>query len=56
MASVLIGMGSNLGDRQGWLRHALKRLDQDAETRGAGVSPLFETDPVGGPAGQGSGL
>jgi len=54
MASVLIGMGSNLGDRQGWLRHALKRLDQDAQTRVAGVSPLFETDPVGGPAGQGA--
>ena len=54
MASVLIGMGSNLGDRQGWIRLALARLAQDTQTDVVCVSPLFETDPVGGPAGQGA--
>jgi 2-amino-4-hydroxy-6-hydroxymethyldihydropteridine diphosphokinase len=48
---VFLGLGSNLGDRVGYLAGALdglRRLDPDLE-----CSPVYETAPVGGPAGQG---
>ena len=48
---AFIGLGSNLGDRRAFLAAAVDGL------RGGGdvvaVSPLYETEPVGGPAGQG---
>ncbi len=45
---VLVALGSNLGDRLSWLRFARRRLSgADTEIRAA--SPVFETDPVGGP-------
>lgn len=46
-----LGLGSNLGDREAHLREAvasLVPLDEAVE-----VSPLYETEPVGGPPGQG---
>jgi 2-amino-4-hydroxy-6-hydroxymethyldihydropteridine diphosphokinase len=45
MATAYIGLGSNLGDRMATLRMAIQRL----ETLGriAGVSSLYETEPVG---------
>ena len=48
MATVYLGLGSNLGDRAGNIRDAVRRLGA------AGVSPvrlsaIIETDPVGGP-------
>lgn len=43
-----LGLGSNLGDRWAHLRGALSGLDEVT-----GVSPVYETEPVGGPAGQG---
>jgi 2-amino-4-hydroxy-6-hydroxymethyldihydropteridine diphosphokinase len=45
MATAYIGLGSNLGDRKTMLRTAIQRL----ETLGriAGVSSLYETEPVG---------
>jgi 2-amino-4-hydroxy-6-hydroxymethyldihydropteridine diphosphokinase len=44
-----LGLGSNLGDRGQHLRDALASL----ETVGlVAVSPVYETEPVGGPAGQ----
>ena len=51
-ASAWIALGSNLGDRQTTLAQALDALG----AAGFGVervSTLRETDPVGGPAGQG---
>jgi 2-amino-4-hydroxy-6-hydroxymethyldihydropteridine diphosphokinase len=47
-----VALGSNLGDRRGHLDHALARLSH----LGAVVdgSPLYDTDPVGGPEGQGA--
>jgi 2-amino-4-hydroxy-6-hydroxymethyldihydropteridine diphosphokinase len=46
-----LGLGSNLGDRWAHLRTALAGLAElDA---GVVVSPVYETAPVGGPAGQG---
>lgn len=44
---VFVGLGSNLGDRAGFLRAAVKALPDVVA-----VSPVYETDPVG-PPGQG---
>jgi 2-amino-4-hydroxy-6-hydroxymethyldihydropteridine diphosphokinase len=43
-----LGLGSNLGDRQAHLRAAVAALPDVVA-----VSPVYETDPVGGPPGQG---
>ena len=42
-----LGLGSNLGDRGEHLRRAVAALPDVVA-----VSPVYETDPVGGPAGQ----
>lgn len=47
VARAFIGIGSNLGDRWAHLRSAVEGLPDVV-----GVSPVYETDPVGGPAGQ----
>ena len=46
---AFLGLGSNLGDRRSYLGGAVARLPDVAA-----VSPLYETDPVGGPPGQGA--
>lgn len=43
-----LGLGSNLGDRWAHLRAAVAALPDVVA-----VSPVYETDPVGGPPGQG---
>jgi 2-amino-4-hydroxy-6-hydroxymethyldihydropteridine diphosphokinase len=43
-----LGLGSNLGDRRDHLRAAVAALPDVVA-----VSPVYETDPVGGPPGQG---
>jgi 2-amino-4-hydroxy-6-hydroxymethyldihydropteridine diphosphokinase len=45
---VLLGLGSNLGERRRLLKEAV-----DSLPRVTAVSGLYETDPVGGPSGQG---
>ncbi len=50
---ALIGLGSNLGDRQAILDGAVERLYQMPGLVGLSVSSYHETKPVGGPAGQG---
>ena len=45
-----LGLGSNLGDREGHLRRAI----ETPGTSVVAVSPTYETDPVGGPGGQGA--
>ena len=47
---AFIGLGSNLGDRRAHLRAAVDQLRAANEV--AAVSPLYETEPVGGPPGQ----
>jgi len=42
-----VGLGSNLGDREGTLRAALDTLAADPAVEVAAVSTLVETDPVG---------
>lgn len=53
MADAYIALGSNLGDREAFIRDALARLASDPSVRVAQVSSLVETEPVGGPPGQG---
>lgn len=45
MAEVWLGLGSNLGDKAGYLRAALERIGEFAEVRR--VSSFYETEPVG---------
>lgn len=46
---VYLALGSNLGDRAAHLQRAVADLDGVV-----GVSPVYETEPVGGPGGQGA--
>jgi 2-amino-4-hydroxy-6-hydroxymethyldihydropteridine diphosphokinase len=43
-------LGSNLGDRRALLRAAVTTLEAQGDV--TAVSPLYETEPVGGPEGQ----
>ena len=47
MARAYVGIGANLGDREGTIRAALTRLDATPAITVAAVSTLRETDPVG---------
>jgi 2-amino-4-hydroxy-6-hydroxymethyldihydropteridine diphosphokinase len=47
---AFIGLGSNLGDRRAHLRAAVEQLRTAGDV--VTVSPLYETEPVGGPPGQ----
>jgi len=47
MIYAYVGLGSNLGDRQGTLRAAVGRLRHLPETEVLRVSTLRDTDPVG---------
>ncbi|MEW5784334.1 MAG: 2-amino-4-hydroxy-6-hydroxymethyldihydropteridine diphosphokinase [Bacillota bacterium] len=49
MAVAYISLGSNQGDRLFYLRSALDLLNQEWALSVTAVSPLYETDPVGGP-------
>ena len=46
-----LALGSNLGDRRGHLESAVRGLGEAAQV--VAVSTFHETDPVGGPEGQG---
>jgi 2-amino-4-hydroxy-6-hydroxymethyldihydropteridine diphosphokinase len=46
---AFLALGSNLGDRRGYIAAAIRRLPDVV-----GVSNLYETDPVGGAPGQGA--
>jgi 2-amino-4-hydroxy-6-hydroxymethyldihydropteridine diphosphokinase len=46
---AFLSLGSNLGDRREYLRAAVHRFPDVIA-----VSPVYETDPVGGPPGQGA--
>jgi 2-amino-4-hydroxy-6-hydroxymethyldihydropteridine diphosphokinase len=47
---AFIGLGSNLGDRRAHLNAAVDQLRTAGDV--TAVSPLYETEPVGGPEGQ----
>ncbi|MCZ8523673.1 MULTISPECIES: 2-amino-4-hydroxy-6-hydroxymethyldihydropteridine diphosphokinase [Paenibacillus] len=46
-AVAYIGLGSNLGDREQYLREALRMLEGHPEIRILGWSSFYETEPVG---------
>jgi 2-amino-4-hydroxy-6-hydroxymethyldihydropteridine diphosphokinase len=46
---AFLALGSNIGDRRSYLQRAVDRLPDVVA-----VSHLYETDPVGGPPGQGA--
>jgi 2-amino-4-hydroxy-6-hydroxymethyldihydropteridine diphosphokinase len=48
-AAVVIALGSNLGDRLAHLQAAVDLLAATAGIRVTAVSPVYQTDPVGGP-------
>src|SRR5688572_16504734 len=53
MTRAWIALGSNVGDRRAHLERALAGLARTPSTRVVRSSSWIETDPVGGPAGQG---
>ena len=52
MANCLIGLGSNLGDRQQMLYRSLRLLDEHPDVKIHHFSSMHASRPVGGPAGQ----
>lgn len=48
-ATAIVALGSNLGDRAGYLRGAVARFGTEVVAQ----SRVFETAPIGGPDGQG---
>lgn len=53
MANCLVSTGSNLSDRGETIRRAVQEILDTPGFEGVIASTLLETDPVGGPAGQG---
>ncbi len=49
MTLACIGIGSNVGDREGFCRKAVKALGAHPDVDIDAVSSLYETDPIGGP-------
>jgi 2-amino-4-hydroxy-6-hydroxymethyldihydropteridine diphosphokinase len=51
-SGIFIALGSNLGDRAGHIRSALRELEQSGDVHVLRCSSLHETAPAGGPPGQ----
>jgi dihydroneopterin aldolase/2-amino-4-hydroxy-6-hydroxymethyldihydropteridine diphosphokinase len=51
---AIIALGSNLGDREGFLRRAIRELGGMVSGSVVAMSDVYETEPVGGPDGQGA--
>lgn len=51
--TAYIGFGSNLGDRQALIHSAAERIQAAPLVWELHLSALYESDPVGGPPGQG---
>lgn len=47
MNEVYISLGSNMGDKEETLRHAVQLLQQHEEIKVVKLSSIYETDPVG---------
>jgi 2-amino-4-hydroxy-6-hydroxymethyldihydropteridine diphosphokinase len=52
MATALLGLGSNVGNREETLRSALAAIDALPDVRVRRASEFYKTRPLGGPAGQ----
>lgn len=53
MHKVYLGIGSNLGDRRLNIDKAISKLSASKDIKVKKVSSIYETEPVGGPVGQG---
>lgn len=49
MTVAYVGLGSNVGDRLGFLRDAIAALDAEPGVQVRRCSPVYETDPIGPP-------
>ncbi|MCK4463519.1 MAG: 2-amino-4-hydroxy-6-hydroxymethyldihydropteridine diphosphokinase [Candidatus Omnitrophica bacterium] len=49
MVTSYIGIGSNLGDRQGNINKAISYLKDSDKIEVKKVSSIYETEPIGGP-------
>ncbi|KUK08535.1 MAG: 7, 8-dihydro-6-hydroxymethylpterin-pyrophosphokinase, partial [Caldanaerobacter subterraneus] len=47
MTEVYLSLGSNLGDREKYLKEAVKRLKSNKNIVLKKLSPIYETKPVG---------
>lgn len=47
MATAFLSLGSNLGDRLGNLRRAVDKIEESGRIEAKGISPVYETEPVG---------
>ncbi len=47
MVDAFVGLGSNLGDRAGYLKTAVERLGECSGVELGAISSLYQTDPVG---------
>ncbi len=47
---AVLAVGSNLGDRMGTLQACVTAIGRLPDTDVLAISPVYETDPVGGPA------
>jgi 3-oxoacyl-[acyl-carrier protein] reductase len=52
MTTAYLALGSNLGNRQGYLDAAVRRLRAEPGVQIVAVSPYYETEAVGGPPDQ----
>lgn len=48
MKKAVLSLGSNLGNRQGILKTAVKSINETESTRVTAISRVYETDPWGG--------
>jgi 2-amino-4-hydroxy-6-hydroxymethyldihydropteridine diphosphokinase len=46
VSRAFLSLGSNLGDREGYLKAAVRALENGPRLRVAGVSRVYETEPV----------
>ena len=53
MTVCYLGIGSNLGNRRGNIKLAVEKINALKGTLTLRLSRIIETEPVGGPAGQG---
>ena len=53
MVTCYLGIGSNLGDREKFIKLAIKKINALKGTKIIKVSKIIETKPIGGPKGQG---
>lgn len=53
MVTCYLGVGTNLGDRRNNIKLAVKKINSLKGTKVIKLSKIMETEPLGGPSGQG---